>query len=243
MVVIGDTHLDYAMPFIKKGKPVFIDKPLVGNLSDCEKVLELAKNGAIILGASSVRYCYEIKEFMRIPVEERGEIISITATSGVDEFNYGIHVVEGINALAGSGAKSVKFIGRSQVDKSYCESYCIEFEDGIMAVYHTMTGCWQPFVFTIITTKNTYYFKIDSSRLYNALVNEVCDYMENKPNHMATPEELVKSVRIMLAGKASREQNGATIKLSEIPEKLIGFNGTVFAKGYGDASGAMYAQK
>ena len=29
-----DKHLDYVMHFVNKGKPVFVDKPLVGNLGD-----------------------------------------------------------------------------------------------------------------------------------------------------------------------------------------------------------------
>lgn len=33
-----DDHLRCAMPFIEQGKPVFIDKPLVGNLADCRRV-------------------------------------------------------------------------------------------------------------------------------------------------------------------------------------------------------------
>lgn len=237
-----DTHIEYALPFIKKGKPVFIDKPLVGNLEDCNEIMRLINNGAIILGASSVPYCKEIREFLSIPVDERGDIISVLATSGVDEFNYGIHVVEGILALTGTGAKNVKFINRGQIGDSYVESFSIKFENGITAIYETMTGAWQPFVFTIMTTKNTYNFKIDSTKLYSALVDEVCNYMENKPNKMTTPEAMIESVKIMLAGKESREKNGDTIELNEISKDLVGFDGASFVKAYGDASGPMYAQ-
>ena len=45
MVVIGfiqgcnwDTHLNYVDPFIKLGKPVFIDKPIVGSMPDLKKL-------------------------------------------------------------------------------------------------------------------------------------------------------------------------------------------------------------
>ena len=50
-----DKHLDHAMPFINKGKPVFIDKPLVGNTKDLAKYQELVKAGANILGTSMLR--------------------------------------------------------------------------------------------------------------------------------------------------------------------------------------------
>ena len=62
-----DDHLRCAMPFIEQGKPVFIDKPLVGNLADCRRVEQLVKDGAVILGASSARYAYEVQQFLALP--------------------------------------------------------------------------------------------------------------------------------------------------------------------------------
>lgn len=38
-----DEHLRLALPFIKRGKAVFIDKPIVGNLADCRQLLQLAR--------------------------------------------------------------------------------------------------------------------------------------------------------------------------------------------------------
>ena len=147
-----DRHLDYALPFIEKGKPVFIDKPIVGNLKDCQKLVELAEAGAVILGSSSVRYCREVVQFAEQPVDERGEMISIFGTSGVDEFNYGIHVVEGICGLVRKPAQAVKFIGRGSKDGKISESFYIDFGDGQNAIYNTFLGTWQPFAYTIKTT-------------------------------------------------------------------------------------------
>ena len=56
-----DKHLDEAMPFIKAGKPVFIDKPVIGNLKDAEKLLSLVKDGAYVIGSSSARHADEIQ--------------------------------------------------------------------------------------------------------------------------------------------------------------------------------------
>ena len=52
-----DEHIKKALPFIKAGKPVYIDKPIVGNLKDCQYLEKLAEDGAVILGGSSLRYC------------------------------------------------------------------------------------------------------------------------------------------------------------------------------------------
>ncbi|MBI3990567.1 MAG: oxidoreductase, partial [Candidatus Omnitrophica bacterium] len=89
-----DTHLPKAIPFLKAGKPVFIDKPFAGKLSDCLKFEEWGDKGAVILGSSSLRYCDEVARFLAEPVESRGEIRSIHGVVGTDEFNYGVHIVE-----------------------------------------------------------------------------------------------------------------------------------------------------
>ena len=95
-----EEHIRCAMPFINAGKPVFLDKPAVGNLRDVRKLERLVREGAVVLGSSSARYCYEIQEFLAVPEAERGEIITVLGTTGVDEFNYGIHIVEAIGGLA-----------------------------------------------------------------------------------------------------------------------------------------------
>lgn len=58
-----DDHLRCAEPFWRRGKPVFIDKPLVGCLRDCRRVRDWVERGAVILGSSSVRYAEEIKRY------------------------------------------------------------------------------------------------------------------------------------------------------------------------------------
>ena len=58
-----EKHLDQAMPFIERGKPVFIDKPIVGSVKDIEKLRQLVRDGANILGSSSARYAQEICDF------------------------------------------------------------------------------------------------------------------------------------------------------------------------------------
>ena len=90
------------MPFIERNKPVFIDKPIVGSFADCRKLEQLAAQGAVILGSSSVRYAEEVDAFLAEPIEERGELMTIYGTAGVDEFNYAIHIIEAIHQLAGA---------------------------------------------------------------------------------------------------------------------------------------------
>jgi len=235
-----DKHLDYVEPFIKLGKPVFIDKPIVGNMKDIAKLASYVQSGAVILGSSSARYCVEINEFLSIPKEERGEIVSVYGTSGVDEFNYGVHIVETFGGLLGEGAKNCRFVSRACVDGKTCETYTIEYGSGVTATYALFIGTWQPFTLTIQTTKTTYLIKIDSSKLYVQLLERIFKYMETGENELATMDALIESVKIMLAGKISRETNGCIVSLSDIPADYAGFDGKEFADGYAAASTKIY---
>lgn len=57
----GDLHAPYALPFIKKGYPVWIDKPFTIKTEDSMKLFEEAdKAESNLYGGSSLRYAYDI---------------------------------------------------------------------------------------------------------------------------------------------------------------------------------------
>ncbi|MFH1477644.1 MAG: Gfo/Idh/MocA family oxidoreductase [Verrucomicrobiota bacterium] len=231
-----DKHLAYAKPFIAKNKPVFIDKPIVGNIRDCKTIEKLAAAGAVILGSSSVRYAQEIVNFAGQPESERGKILNVFGTAGVDEFNYAIHVVEGIEGIVGTGAQSCTFMGRSSIDGKICETFFIKYANGVTATYNTFQGAWQPFEFVIMTTKATCQFRVDTAKIYAALLDRICDYMETKKNSIAPVPALTESVKIMLAGRISRAQEGRECRLADIPDDDSGYDGNVFERGYAAAA-------
>ncbi len=237
-----DLHVEHAMPFIERGKPVFIDKPFAGNMRDCMKMKELAKRGAVILGSSSLRYAGEIASFLKIPAAERGEIVNVFGTAGVDEFNYGIHVAEGIDGIINKAAVSCRFAGTGVKEAKACDTYYVRYVDGASAIYNTFKGTWQPFEIVIMTTLRTYQFRVDTKAIYGAMLDRICDFMESggKTMTMATVDELVQSVSIMLAGRISMEKGGAEVPISDIPGDYAGFDGYEFEKGYAAASKKIY---
>lgn len=114
-----------------------------------------------------------MQQFLALPEEERGEVVNVFGTAGVDEFNYGVHIAETIGGILGQGAQSVRYMGRGEAGGKYSESYFVQYENGKSAVFNTFTGTWQPFVLTIMTTKTTHHFRMDSNRLYEALMCEI----------------------------------------------------------------------
>ena len=76
--------------------------------------------------------------------------------------------------------------------------------------------------------------------IYTALLDEIFSYMAGKPNRLANVPDLVDAVKIMLAARISREQEGALVKLSDIPETDPGYDGAEFYQGYSQAAKPMY---
>lgn len=232
-----DTHLAYAEPFIKAGKPVFIDKPIVGNVRDVQKLRALDQEGAMILGSSCMRYAPQITEFLAIPEEERGAIVSLHSTCGVDEFNYAIHAVEAIGGLVGTGAVHCAYVGGGNVDGITGESYAVQYENGICATYAMTYGQWQKSQVSVLTTKRTYVLEPAG---YDAMLDLVVDSVASGKRLTASVDALAESILIMLAGRISREQGGGAARLADIPHDDPGFDGAGFYKGYAAAAKPLY---
>lgn len=230
-----DRHIELCTPFIEKNVPVFIDKPIVGNLRDARKIAEWAAAGKVILGTSAMRYTYEHDDFFAQSSAE--DIISVTATVGVDEFNYAIHAVEEILGFVNDSAPvSTQFIGSNESGGVPVDSYRVMFENGVSAYYHICKKGWQPSTAIVMTKKTTFVYKIDSNKVYEAMLKQVCNYFEGKENHMASVESMLQAVKIMLAGIKSRKEGGETL-LSELKDDDPSFDGRAFYESYRIANG------
>src|SRR5678815_3498358 len=63
--VDGRIHLQEAVPVIKAGKPLFIDKPVAGSLADTITIYELAKKHNVpCFSSSSLRFAPGIQELL-----------------------------------------------------------------------------------------------------------------------------------------------------------------------------------
>lgn len=231
-----DRHIELSMPFIEAGVPVFIDKPLVGNLKDCKTLEKLAEEGKVILGTSAMRYTYERDSFFAVPEEQRGKILHVSTMVGVDEFNYAIHSIESIlGFLKGDTAVSCRHIGSSMVDDVPTDSYHVRFASGATACYHICLKGWQPSTALVMTQKTSFAYKLDVNKLYEAMLKHVCAWLEGKENDLVSVADMTMGVKIMLAGKKSKENGGKEILLSDLCDTDPGFDGYVFEEFYAES--------
>lgn len=107
---IGAEHLQRAMPFIRAGLPVFIDKPLTDNYSDLRTFSQLVRSGAPILSSSCMRYAREFAPYHQRD-SFRGPIRYVSSTTPKSWERYGIHAIEAVYPIVGSGFVSVQNTG------------------------------------------------------------------------------------------------------------------------------------
>ena len=226
-----DKHLEQAMPFIKAGKAVFIDKPVAGNIKDCHELEKLAADGAVILGTSASRYCGQVREFSEIEPEERGDIISITGLCGVDDFGYGIHAIEAMSGITGPGIVSARHCSRISLNDINSDLTILERSDGIHMALHLMSGVWLPQAFTVTTTKSIFTIQPDLFNVYPPMLEAVCDHLAGSKK-MITTEEMTENIKAHLAAKKSRENGSEVVSLTDLNIDDPGFDGNLYEEEY-----------
>ncbi|MFC3198321.1 Gfo/Idh/MocA family protein [Parapedobacter deserti] len=118
----GRLHLEQALPVFKAGKRLFIDKPIAASLADAKAIFEASERyGVPTFSSSSLRY------LENIPDLKSGKLIgSITGVdafapatlepSHPDLFWYGIHGIEILYAVLGTGCQEVRRIYAAETD-------------------------------------------------------------------------------------------------------------------------------
>ena len=117
MIVFRDSslHKKYALPFLKAGIPVFVDKPFTDNVADAKAIIKAAKSG-LLTGGSSLRASAEA-DVARFHVGEDpyfGEVHSAYISGSADiNFRpgglhfYGSHIAEMVCYIFGYDIQSV----------------------------------------------------------------------------------------------------------------------------------------
>ena len=113
----GDNHLKYALPYLKSGIPMFIDKPITVKEEDARELYRgLKENGIRVCGGSVCKYPELIKRLGRDVREERyGKVFGGMMRAPVSMQNeyggfffYSQHLVQALCSVFGFYPSSVK---------------------------------------------------------------------------------------------------------------------------------------
>jgi len=209
----GRLHLEQALPVLNAGKTMFIDKPMTASLSDAIIIFEKAKQLSVpIFSSSSLRYLENAQ------LAAKGEIGNIVGASTFspcklepthpDLFWYGIHGVETLYTVMGTGCKQV-----SRVHTQGTDVVTGIWEDGRVGTFRgTRTGKGG---YGGTAFGETGIMELGPYQGYKPLLLEIVKFFQTGIVPVQA-EETLEILAFMEAADQSKRQNGSTIDLNEI---------------------------
>jgi len=208
--VDGRPHLKWAKPVIEAGKPLFIDKPMAASLADVLEIFRLAnEHDTPCFSSSSLRFASGFQAARR--GEPFGEVAKCTAWSPMstephhpDLFWYGIHGVEILFTIMGTGCEKVTRVEENKV-----------------------VGIWKGGREGTFIGQKGYGAEVQGSKGsgeaggyegYKPLVVEICKFFKTGKPPVAE-EETVEIFTFMEAADESKRQGGETVSMADVLEK------------------------
>src|SRR5213594_4248946 len=215
--VDGRIHLQEAVPVIKAGKPLFIDKPVAGSLADAIAIYELArKQNVPCFSSSSLRFAPGIQELLKN--EKLGTIAgavtwgSCTYQEGTpDMFFYGIHGIEPLYVLMGTGCETVT---RVQTEDTDLVSGL--WKDGRVGTYRGIRKNKAEFGAVAFGSKGIVQTGREGG--YEELCAEVGRFFKTGKSPVRA-EETIEIFAFMEAADESKRQGGAPVSLTGVLAK------------------------
>ncbi len=215
--VDGRPHLKQVEPVLKAHKPVFVDKPAAGSLADVVRIFELAeKYGTPCFSSSSLRYSPTIQALRTDP--KLGDLTGCDAYGPCsleehhpDLFWYGIHGVETLFTVMGTGCETVS---RTQTEGT--ELVTGTWNDGRVGTFRGIRKGKLDYGALAFGTKGILLGQ--GSGGYEPLVVEICRFFRSgKPPVSAA--ETIEIYTFMEAADESKRQGGKPVKMADVLEK------------------------
>ena len=212
--VDGSVHLGRALPFVEAGLPLFVDKPFTTSIADARRLVEAARaRGVPLTSASALRYCPEVLA-VQARADELGPVLGVDAyTPGSLHprnpglFHYGVHGVETVYALMGTGCRAVRCVHEEGVDVVVGR-----WTDGRVATVRSTRRGSYALGFTAFCEKGVVPALVDSKGLYTDMLRVVLRMFETGEWPLS-PDELVEPIAFQEAALRSQERGGEEVAL------------------------------
>jgi predicted dehydrogenase len=214
--VDGRPHLQQVAPVFRARKRVFIDKPLAASLEDVRRIAELsADTGTPFFSASSVRFHPDLRRMRENPGV--GTVTRVQATYVLniidfhpDLFYYGIHGVEALYEVMGTGCVSLSRRIDGLADVTTCT-----WKDGRVGVYRGLPKADPTEPLLTVTGDRGTARTSSAAGGYDALLGAIAEFFHTG----RSPVELAQTIEVfefMTAAQLSKERNGAVVTLAEL---------------------------
>lgn len=213
--VDGRVHLEQARPVFAARKRAFIDKPLAASYKDARVIADLAeRSGVAWFSSSSLRFG-PIQTLKNNP--EVGEILGCdvygpapTEPHHPDLFWYGIHGVEMLFSIMGSGCESVQRVYTEDSDVVVGR-----WKNGRLGAFRGIRAGKSDYGATVFGTNGIRGVERAGSAGYTPMLREIVKFLQTG----VSPVPLAESLEIMAfmeAADLSKARGGQEVKLFEV---------------------------
>lgn len=215
----GRPHLEQAIPVMKAGKSVYIDKPIASSLEDTIRIFRLAKmHGVPLFSSSSLRYADGALNIHKNP--QLGEITGAEVYSPCatephhpDFFWYGIHGVDPLFTIMGTGCRSVTRIHTEGTDVAVGI-----WEDGRIGTFRGIRDGQRGYGATVFGTKGI--VQGGGFDGYEPLIVEIVKFFKTGKSPVSEAET-VEIFAFMEAADESKRQGGRPVTLESVMAKAL----------------------
>lgn len=217
--VDGRPHLKQVVPVLKARKPVFIDKPVAGSLADAVLIYQLAKEYNVpCFSSSSLRFSPDFQGLRNSP--EVGDVqgCDVYAPCSLEEhhpdlFWYGVHGVEMLFTIMGTGCQSV-----TRVNTKGTDAVVGVWDGGRIGAFRGNRSGKKASAYGATAFGTNGIATRTRASGYEPLLVEICKFFRSgKPPVSA--EETIELFAFMEAADESKRQGGKPVTLESVLAK------------------------
>jgi predicted dehydrogenase len=209
----GRLHLEQALEVFRAGKPVFIDKPIAASLADAIAIFAAAERyGVPTFTSSSLRYTPDVQA---VRAGSIGTVVGADAFSPAtleathpDLFWYGIHGVEILISVMGTGCESVIRQHTPGADVVTCT-----WRDGRIGTFRGLRDGRTGYGGTAFGTEGIKVLTYPGG--YDGLTREIAAFFASGVAPVSAAETL-EIVAFMEAAEESKRRGGAPVSMAEV---------------------------
>lgn len=210
----GSVHLERALPLIEAGLPLFVDKPFATSTAAARRLVEAAEQYDVALtSASALRYALEVQDVQRRR-EDLGAVLGVDAYSPASLhprnpglFHYGVHAVETLYALLGTGCQAVRCVWQEGA-----EVVVGRWSDGRLGTVRGTRRGTHSYGFTAFCEHQVVPATINARYVYRELLKVVVAMFQTRRWPLSA-EELIEPVAFQAAGLQSAQRGGEEVRL------------------------------
>ena len=209
----GRMHLEQSQQVFEAGKPVFIDKPIAASVKDTLAIFEIAEKHQVpVFSASSLRYSPSTQEVAKGKI---GRVLGADTYSPAkleathpDLYWYGIHGVESLYTVMGTGCKQVTRIFRDDM-----EVVTGEWEDGRIGTFRGLRTEKTGYGGVAFGTEGI--AAVGAYEGYEHLVWEILKFFKSGIVPVQ-PAETIEMFAFMAAADESRKMGGKPVMVKDM---------------------------